>query len=184
MIEDADVCLTVTVDNVASAWISIDGEHVFAPNHFSQKVTTLQVVKHFVAGPHTIVLSMRGKPEGTISLLLKGCITQPPQRRLCSEVAREHCEEVRGWQVVAIYGAEGTLYCTPDGRGPENNCDTCGVYGIYVWKDGAPEHFCPEDGTFIYTTRAGEIYSGHTPCICGNNVSYCGSWDMQDCIPD
>ncbi|MBK8493317.1 MAG: hypothetical protein IPL49_21165 [Saprospirales bacterium] len=182
--EDADICLTVTTYGLASATVEIDGVEVFKPSDFKNgEVTTLQVTTFLYAGEHKVTLILKGKPGGAITLLMKGCITQPPPPILCSEQARQACE-MNLWQVVAVNPSEGTLVCTRDGRTADNNCDTCSVYGIYVWKDGAPEHFCPEDGTFTYHTHAGDVYSGHSPCICGDNLTLCARWDMHDCIPD
>ena len=181
--EEADVCLTVTNDRVASARIMIDEEEVFSPNDFNQNVATLQVTAFLGAGTHQVAIMMNGKPGGTITLTLRGCISEPPPPLLCSEAAANDCEG-RGWQVVSVYPDEGTLYCTPDGRLDNNNCDNYSVYNIYVWKDGAPEHYCPEDGTFEYSTQAGGIYAGHNPCTCGDNLMLAGFWDMKNCIPD
>ena len=181
--EEADVCLTVTNDRVASARIMIDEEEVFSPNDFNQNVATLQVTAFLGAGTHQVAIMMNGKPGGTITLTLRGCISEPPPPLLCSEVAANDCVG-KGWYIVAVYPDEGTLYCTADGRSEANNCDTYSFYNIYMWKDGAPEHFCPEDGTFEYSTRAGGIYAGHNPCICGDNLFSGLTWDMRGCIPD
>lgn len=180
--EDADVCLKVTNNGVSSAWISIDGVEVFTPKNFNKKVTTLQVTTFLYAGEHEVTITMKGKPGGSITLEMRGCIDEPPPPILCSEAARQYCEG-KGWYVVGVYASEGTLVCTIDGRFAENNCDTCDVYNIYVWKDGAPEHFCPPDG-FTYSTKAGQIRGGHIPCGCGDTLYTCGSWDMGDCVPD
>ena len=97
---------------------------------------------------------------------------------LCSEVASRHCE-AKGWVVVGGPD-DGNIVCTIDGRSTGNNCDLCGTYNIYVWEDGSEERHCPGS----YSTVAGNAYSAHTPCVCGDNLDFCFSWDMEDCIPD
>lgn len=182
--EAADVCLTITNNGVSAAWILINGEEVFSPKDFKHNKTSLQLVTSLQKGSHDITIKSTGKPGGTITLELKGNISDPPPPVKCSDLAKMDCES-RGWQVVAVYISEGILYCTIDGRAIENNCDTCGVYNVYVWKDGAREMRCVEDGWPDYlSTQAGQVYAGHTPCDCGDNLAYCGSWNMQDCIPD
>ena len=84
-----------------------------------------------------------------------------------------------GWEVVDD-PLDGNIVCTIDGRGDNENCDTCDTYNIYVWEDGSPERHCAE---FNYDTVAGEIYSAHTPCECGDNLDLCDTWSL-DCIPD
>lgn len=180
--EDADVCLTVANNGVVNASISIDGVEVFSPKDFSKFVTVLQVTTSLYAGEHEVTITMKGKPGGSITLEMRGCIDEPPPPILCSEAAKQACEG-KGWTVVGVYASEGTLVCTADGRGPENNCDTCSVYNIYVWKDGARDHFCPED-QFPYSTLAGQLRGGHIPCSCGDSLYLCGNWNMQDCVPD
>lgn len=180
--EDADVCLTVANNGVVNASISIDGVEVFSPKDFSKFVTVLQVTTSLYAGEHEVTITMKGKPGGSITLEMRGCIDEPPPPILCSEAAKQACEG-KGWTVVGVYASEGTLVCTADGRGPENNCDTCSVYNIYVWKDGARDHFCPED-QFPYSTLAGQLRGGHIPCSCGDSLYACGNWNMQDCVPD
>jgi len=191
--EDADVCLKVTNNGVSSAWISIDGVEVFTPKNFNKKVTTLQVTTFLYSGEHEVTITMKGKPGGSITLEMRGCIDEPPPPILCSEAARQYCEG-RSWYVMDVYPSEGTLICTSDGRSPENNCDTCSDYNFIVWKDGAGDPYCPEDGTFTYQTIAGQTYGGHVPCVCfdptypgytGDNLYRCNwAWPMQDCVPD
>ncbi|MBM4353687.1 MAG: hypothetical protein FJ109_07795 [Deltaproteobacteria bacterium] len=95
----------------------------------------------------------------------------------CSQVAIAACK-AKGWQHVG--GNAGNIVCTIDGRGTGANCDTCSTYNIYVWKNGSEELHCPG----YYSTKAGKYYSAHTPCSCGDNLDECGTWDMQNCIPD
>ena len=95
----------------------------------------------------------------------------------CSEVAIAHCK-AKGWQHVGEW--PGDIVCTQNGQGTGSNCDTCSTYHIYVWKNGAGDGHCPG----AYSTTAGNFYSAHTPCTCGDNLDLCGSWDMQGCIPD
>jgi hypothetical protein len=101
------------------------------------------------------------------------------ETRLCSEVANDHCE-AKGW-VVVEGPSGGNIVCTIDGRSSGNNCDTCSTYNIYVWEHGSEERHCTGYG---YSTNAGNFYSAHTPCACGDNLDFCGSWDMEGCIPD
>ena len=98
--------------------------------------------------------------------------------RLCSEVATEICE-AKGWTVVG--GAlGGNIVCTIDGRDADLNCSSCSEYNIAVWENGSPERHCPGS----YSTLAGQVYGGHIPCTCSDNLYYCEEWDMQNCIPD
>jgi len=104
------------------------------------------------------------------------CTSTPSQA--CSVVAKAACV-AKGWKHVG--GTTGNIVCTIDGRSTGNNCDTCSTYNIYVWKNGSKELHCPN---FNYSTVAGKYYSAHTPCVCGNNLDQCGSWDMKNCTPD
>lgn len=180
----SDVCLKINTRDVVAAWIVIDGDTIFTPKNFKKPETNLQVVTFFESGVHDISFTLGGKPGGTITIELNGGIVGPPPAKLCSEAAREACES-RGWQVVQTNIPEGNLVCTIDGRGPEANCDSCGVYNIFVWKNGSREQTCLDDGyTGPYSTLAGVMFAGHVPCECGDNLFFCGQWDMQDCIPD
>ncbi|MBL7793662.1 MAG: hypothetical protein JNK77_15145 [Saprospiraceae bacterium] len=178
--EEADICLTVANHGVAAATITLDGQTIFTPANFTQTNMTLQLNSQLLAGTHELTVTMLGKPNGWIEVEMRGCITTPPPPLLCSEVARMNCE-ARGWVVMDVFPLEGILYCTIDGRSSENNCDTCGGYNIYVWKDGAGDHFCPG---IYYSTLKGQIRGGHIPCECDDNLFWCWYWDMQDCIPD
>jgi hypothetical protein len=97
---------------------------------------------------------------------------------LCSEVATAYCVG-KGWTVVGA-ALGGNIVCTIDGRSTGSNCDTCSTYNIVVWTDGSQERHCPG----FYSTVAGEVYSAHTPCTCGDNLDFCDSWDMAGCTPD
>ncbi len=104
----------------------------------------------------------------------------PPCTVYCSEVAANWCE-AKGW--IVVYNppnAIGNIVCTIDGRASEENCSYCTEYNMLVWENGAPEHHCP--GT--YSTIAGQVYGGHIPCTCSDNLYYCSEWDMQGCVPD
>lgn len=182
--EEADVCITVVSSGANAAIVALDGLEIFTPANFTGVGATLQFTTHLFTGTHDLTVTMMGQPGGTITVEIRGCITTPPPPILCSEVARQDCEG-RGWTVVGVFEQEGTLVCTADGRGPENNCDTCSVYNIYVWKNGAVDHFCLfDDGPFSYSTLAGQKRGGHIPCACGDSLYACGSWDMQGCVPD
>jgi hypothetical protein len=100
-------------------------------------------------------------------------------------VAQADCES-RGWDVVGVYPAEGTVVCTTGGVSVYSNCDNCDVYNIYAWTAGAREQVCLDDGyTGASNAEAGMIYGGHSPCECGPNLLDCElPWDMKDCMPD
>jgi hypothetical protein len=104
------------------------------------------------------------------------CTSTPSQK--CSVVAKAACA-AKGWQYVG--GTTGNIVCTIDGRGTGANCDTCSTYNIFVWQNGSKELHCLGHN---YSTVAGKYYSAHTPCVCGNNLDLCGSWDMKNCTPD
>jgi hypothetical protein len=98
----------------------------------------------------------------------------------CSEAAIAFCNAI-GWHVMLVPpDTSGVIICTVDGRPAENNCDGCGSYHIVVWEDSAGDPFC----TASYTTYAGNVYCGHHPCECGDNLIWCGVWNMMDCTPD
>jgi hypothetical protein len=97
----------------------------------------------------------------------------------CSLVALAWCT-AKGWTVpTGGQAAGGRLYCT-NAVATGNNCSACATYNMLVWKDGSVPLYCP--GT--YTTKAGSVYGGHSPCACGDNLLNCGTWDMQGCFPD
>jgi hypothetical protein len=82
---------------------------------------------------------------------------------------------------VVASASGGNIVCTSDGRGANNNCDSCSTYNIMVWSNGSPERYCTG---YSYSTVAGRFYGAHSPCTCGNNLPLCGSWDMHSCTPD
>lgn len=184
MSEDADACLTVINNGVKAVWIKIDGVKVFGPQDFKHGVNTLQHLTFLTYGDHEITITTTGKAEGIIYIQLRANLDVPPPLPKCSKVAAADCVS-RGWQVVGTFPDEGILVCTIDGRSYRNNCDTCGTYNIYVWKNGAREQTCLEDGFMdTYTTQAGTLYGGHVPCSCEDNLFFCGNWYLKNCIPD
>ena len=106
----------------------------------------------------------------------KNDCSSPPQQ--CSQVAIAHCQ-AKGWQHVG--GGSGNIVCTKNGQSTGHNCDQCDKYHIYVWVNGSKELHCPDHN---YSTVAGNFYSAHTPCVCGDNLDLCGSWNMGGCTPD
>jgi hypothetical protein len=117
-----------------------------------------------------------------IDALIAHIETLPPCPVYCSEAAAAFCADI-GWIKVSDPATdEGQIICTVDGRPAEENCGGCAEYNIVVWEDGAGDRFCPEVAP--YTTYAGNVYCGHHPCECGDNLIWCGVWDMQGCIPD
>jgi hypothetical protein len=107
-------------------------------------------------------------------------LSDPPTPLLCSEAAAAYCADIGWFQVSDPATDDGQIICTIDGRPAGENCGGCAEYNIVVWEDGAGDRFCP--GT--YTTYAGNVYCGHHPCECGDNLIWCGVWDMQGCEPD
>ncbi|MFC2054040.1 hypothetical protein ACFLV7_07050 [Chloroflexota bacterium] len=82
-----------------------------------------------------------------------------------------------------MLGPEATgdsIVCLDDRHSAEENCGGCGEYNIVVWEDGFGDWYDPR----TYSTVAGNIYCGHNPCVIGDNLVWCGTWDMQNCIPD
>ena len=106
----------------------------------------------------------------------KNDCSSPPQS--CSQVAIAHCL-AKGWHHVGA--GTGNIVCTKNGQSTGHNCDQCDKYHIYVWVNGSKELHCPDHN---YSTVAGNFYSAHTPCSCGDNLDLCGSWNMQGCTPD
>lgn len=100
---------------------------------------------------------------------------------LCSEIALEWCT-AKGWfSGVGDEAMGGNLVCTIDNRGFGHNCDACATYNIIVWADASGERGCQGES---YSTAAGSVYGGHSPCQCGDNLVYCEDWPMFNCTPD
>lgn len=175
-----DVCVLVTNNGNASAFIWVDGIKYIRPNDFNPNVTDITETVALTAGTHELKLRVASIPNTSITVELRACDEGPPPPRLCSEVAREFCES-KGWVVVNDPNPSiGNIVCTYDGAGPENNCRTCTEYNMVVWEAGSPEPECM--GT--YSTTVGSVYGGHIPCTCADNLYWCQSWDTQGCIPD
>jgi hypothetical protein len=109
------------------------------------------------------------------------CAAGDCQPQVCSDVAAAWCA-ARGWTIPVggMVPGSGRLYCT-NNVSANSDCNTCADYNMLVWSNGATPLFCT---AFTYSTVAGAIYGGHSPCQCGDNLQYCGSWDMKGCTPD
>jgi hypothetical protein len=109
------------------------------------------------------------------------CVAQQP---LCSDVAKAYClAKGAGWGVSAWPNSfpnqpGGSIFCTK-GVGAGADCDTCATYNQIVWKASAKDA-CSSASALV----PGQIYGGHSPCVCTTNLLNCGSWFMQNCIPD
>jgi hypothetical protein len=179
--EDGDICVLVTNNGVSAAKIKIDGSVLIGPNQFNPNVTDISATTGVAAGDHELYVRIESAPGTELTIEIRFA-DPPPATPYCSEVARAWCED-KGWTVVnSPPPSAGNIVCTVDGRAAQNNCDDCSTYNIVVWKDGSEEQFCP--GT--YSTEAGKVYGGHAgfPCQCGDDLEYCGTWDMQGCTPD
>ncbi len=175
-----DVCLKVSNNGVAAAWIKINGIKYVKPSDFNPNVTDIIKTLALGAGVHELKVRVASSPGSSITVEVRACDQGPPPPRLCSEVARELCES-KGWTVVSEPDPPiGNIVCTVDGRDSVNNCGTCAEYNIVVWQDASPEQHCPGS----YSTLAGSVYGGHIPCTCADNLYWCQTWDMQGCIPD
>jgi len=98
----------------------------------------------------------------------------------CSMAALNFCTG-KMWTVPQGGTASGgRLYCT-NNVGIGSDCNPCLNYNMIVWVNGAKPAFCQN---FNYSTVAGHVYAGHSPCACGDNLLDCGTWPMMNCIPD
>lgn len=175
-----DVCIKVSNAGNSSAWIKVDGIKYVKPNDFNPGVTDITETVALSGGTHELQVRVASQKDTSITVELRACDDGPPPARHCSAVAREYCES-KGWIVVSDPNPSiGNIVCTSDGRGSEEHCSGCTEYNMVVWSDGSPEKHCP--GT--YSTLAGQIYGGHIPCTCADNLYYCQEWDLQTCIPD
>lgn len=175
---DEEACILVTNDGVSAAWIKIDGEKIFKPCDFNPHVTDLQKTVPLAAGEHELKVRVSSCPGSSLTIEIRACAEQPGPR-MCSDVAVDWCE-AKSWTVVAD-ALDGNIVCTVDGRSAENNCDQCNEYNIVIWEDGSGDRYCP---SINYSTYAGNIYCGHNPCECGDNLVWCGTWDMLGCEAD
>lgn len=175
---DGEICIFVENNGVCHATIEIDGQEVFAEGAINSSVTEITATTTVTAGDHDLHVKLCSTPDKSLAITIRASGDPPPLT--CLEAATSYCESL-GWTVVNSPDPSwGNIVCTIDGRSAESNCETCATYYIIVWKDGSAEQFCP--GT--YSTLAGNVYSGHDPCECGDNLRYCGTWDMQDCVAD
>jgi hypothetical protein len=101
----------------------------------------------------------------------------------CSVVATAWCKN-KGWFVSPWPNQfpnppGGAIVCTKAANSAGNDCDTCATYNQLVWKKTAkdvcssPQQLAP-----------GNVYGGHSPCLCQANDLACGSWQMNNCTPD
>jgi len=177
---DGPLCFLVSTDGTSSAVIKVDDQPIFGPSDFNPHVTQLTRTVEGTAGTHTLSVRIGSNRKSTVTIEVRACGTEPPAPPLCSEVATEICE-AKGWSVSETSPYPGNLICTAPGVAEDENCSGCGEYNIVVWEDGSGDRFCPD---VTYTTLAGNFYCGHNPCVCGDNLVWCGSWQLQDCIQD
>lgn len=182
--DDGEICVLVQNDGVSAANIKIDGSVLIGPNQFNPSVTDITATTGVGAGDHELYVRIESAPGTSLTIEIRFAADAPPTP-YCSEVARAWCE-AKGWTVVnSPDPSAGNIVCTIDGRFASHNCDACADYNIVVWRDGSEEQYCP--GTYFggtYSTQAEHVYGGHDPCECGDNLEYCGTWDMQGCTPD
>ncbi len=174
--EAAEVCIHATNFQTAAALVRIDGDQVYSPSDFNPNVTELDTTVSLPAGQHELRVAMASAPGSTLTLEMRTCApaTQDP---LCSTVAIDWCED-KGWSVESV--GSGSIVCTSPGFDGGDSCLGCTQYNVVVWSDGGGDPLC----NVTYTTHAGAVYGGHTPCECADNLMECGIWDMLGCIPD
>jgi len=120
--------------------------------------------------------SMRG---GLILVLL---LWIESSAALTAEDAARECTSMAGWEVQ--WTSEKSLVCTnmagPDGF--RNNCNSCDTWRLFVFADGG-EDPSPGDDAGAFSTKAGAIYGGHSPCAAGDNLVKCSEWALQTDSP-
>jgi hypothetical protein len=176
-----EVCFEIHTETATAAWVSVNGTKIFTPGDFTGEPIVLTHTIDMSAGDHELHIKVAGAPGTIVTSTVRACSPLPCVK--CSEVAKAAAESI-GLTVVQTNLEEGNLVAT-DGRPAQNNCDMCGVYQIFVWKDGSRDQTCLDDGMpYISSMQAGHKYSGHTTCTCTDDHGFCGYWDMQGCIPD
>jgi hypothetical protein len=172
-----DLCLVVENDGTAAARIRVDGAEVVGPSAFNPHVTRITATLRLQGGEHELSVRMTSIPGTSITVELRACEQAPPEPPPCSEVATALCV-AQGWSVGL--SLEGGLICTAPGVGIHDNCATCEQYNLYVWSAGVGDPYCPR----VYLTEPGEVYGGHEPCTCSNDLVECGAWELAGCVPD
>jgi hypothetical protein len=173
-----EACIVVTNAGNAAAAIGVDGDPVIGPWDFNPHVDRVTRTVALAAGDHELTVVLASIPGTSLTVEVRAC-ADTPAPRMCSDVAVEWCEG-KSWTVVGG-PLDGNIVCTVDGRPAEENCDQCNEYNIVIWEDGSGDRFCP---SINYSTYAGNIYCGHNPCECGDNLVWCGTWDMLGCEAD
>ena len=86
-----------------------------------------------------------------------------------------------GWRVQ--WWSSKSIVCTNMGNdGHKNNCNSCDSWRMYAFQDGAEDQSAGDDAG-RYTTKAGTVYGGHSPCRPGNNLVKCGEWTKPTASP-
>ena len=170
---DGDLCVLLTNDGCGAAEVKIDGEQIFSPGQLKPGVTELVSTIPLAQGDHTLSVRVASSEGCSVTVELRACAL------LCSQAATTWCQ-AKGWEV-AYYNPEGSVVCTAPGHAEYDNCEECDIYNIVVYEDGAGDPLCPAG---FCTTYAGNVYGGHDPCECGDNLPWCQFWDMQGCTPD
>lgn len=100
----------------------------------------------------------------------------------CSKAALDYCNSLGGFSVPnGGQAAGGRLYCTKN-ISTGSDCSTCSDYRMIVWQTNAKPLYCTN---FTYSTQIGNVYGGHNPCSCGDNLINCNiQWPMKNCYPD
>ena len=172
---DRDVCISVTNNGCEAAWVTVDDSELITPPGLKSGGPFYQTTIPLGQGEYELSVRLGSAAGCSLEVEMRACELE----HLCSEVATNWCE-AKGWQVAASNPA-GSVVCTAPGYDEYANCEECGIYNIVVWEDGAGDPLCPGG---LCSTLAGRVYGGHDPCECGDNLRYCGTWDMQGCIPD
>jgi len=110
--------------------------------------------------------------------LMNTMIAMPLWQRACSDVATEWCR-AKGWNVVGPPQG-GNLICTAPGVGVGSDCNDCNTYNVVTWANELNDRFCGGPWGAV----GGNVYGGHSPCACGDNLLYCGAFPLRGCIPD
>jgi hypothetical protein len=157
--------------------VRIDGDQVMGPSDFNHNVTEVTATVPLSAGQHELRIWLASAPGSFVTVEARACAPAPPPDPPCSEVATDWCED-KGWSVESV--GLGSLVCTAPGFDGGDSCLGCTQYNVVVWTDGGGDPLC----NVTYSTYAGAVYGGHTPCACEDNLMECGIWDMLGCIPD
>ncbi|MFH2009626.1 MAG: hypothetical protein ABI333_23740 [bacterium] len=171
---DGDTCVVVTNNGCSAAWVKIDGDKVVAENQFNQNVTDIAETTYLEAGQHELKVRVTSVPGCSIDVELRSC-EPDANAEMCIDTATAWCLN-KGWSVATTMN--GGLICVAPGHDEYSHCEGCAAYNMVVWLDGASDPLCPNG---VCTTFAGNVYGGHEPCECGDNLIWCESWEMDDC---